>query len=758
MYTLIIFAFEQLAIFVSGVTLKVDGEANYSWHSLNSVPKLFQPKLKIIDLSHNNLSELTSDSFPQMDNLNMLKISFNNIKYVDINTFNSTKNLQCLDLSYNLLYDISLTFLMHVYNLKYLNISHNKFTVLTLSTVFVSLVNLENIRLSAEKLQNHELKSTSSVWLKNIFRGLNKLIEYEYDKTDEVEIMLKNIHNINITKTSTIAFAIYQIRKNHTYHSLSLIQMNLTWNDLQYVILRSDIKYLNLFNLTITGKISNYLNLNQTLPLNAFSLDSVAMVDYFFSQSLFYSFFLHIKTKQLTLANAPLVHMTCPKTPSMFQYLDFSHNAFSEHVFSSQGNNDCKMFPVLDTLILKGNKLMRLHQLSFSTKYMKVLKHLDASSNMLMYEYERCEWPESLIHLNLSSNNLSNLVFKCLPINIQILDLQFNQITSIPKDMVFLKDLKEINLSSNRMFNIPDCTHFQSVEFLFLSSNVLKTSSFNFLSSCQMLKQLDVSSNPFFCDCNLRRFSQMVSKSRITLLGWPDLYSCSEPEAFNGTLLEDFHMFEISCNLALLLTAILIPLIVIVISIAVLCMHFDAPWYLRMMWQWTQTKQRAKTKQLLETRRDLVYNAFVSYSQDDSSWVKEYLLPNLEEMGTLKICYHERNFIAGKSITENIITCIEKSYKSIFVLSTNFISSEWCHYELYFAQHQLLSEGSENLILILLEPIHQHMIPSKYYKLKDLMARKTYMEWPQDKNKHKLFWDILRSSIEINLPEIKDVQ
>uniref|UniRef100_A0A8C4RPD2 Toll-like receptor 1 n=1 Tax=Erpetoichthys calabaricus TaxID=27687 RepID=A0A8C4RPD2_ERPCA len=629
MYTLIIFAFEQLAIFVSGVTLKVDGEANYSWHSLNSVPKLFQPKLKIIDLSHNNLSELTSDSFPQMDNLNMLKISFNNIKYVDINTFNSTKNLQCLDLSYNLLYGYFINILI---------------------TVFVSLVNLENIRLSAEKLQNHELKSTSSVWLKNIFRGLNKLIEYEYDKTDEVEIMLKNIHNINITKTSTIGFAIYQIRKNHTYHSLSLIQMNLTWNDLQYVILRSDIKYLNLFNLTITGKISNYLNLNQTLPLNAFSLDSVAMVDYFFSQSLFYSFFLHIKTKQLTLANAPLVHMTCPKTPSMFQYLDFSHNAFSEHVFSSQGNNDCKMFPVLDTLILKGNKLMRLHQLSFSTKYMKVLKHLD-----------RCDIPKIC------------------------------------------------------------------VEFLFLSSNVLKTSSFNFLSSCQMLKQLDVSSNPFFCDCNLRRFFPNGEQIQ-NYIAWvaPTCTAAVNQKHLMETLLEDFHMFEISCNLARLLTAILIPLIVIVISIAVLCMHFDAPWYLRMMWS-GHKQSREQRQNSYRNRRDLVYNAFVSYSQDDSSWVKEYLLPNLEEMGTLKICYHERNFI-------------------------------WCHYELYFAQHQLLSEGSENLILILLEPIHQHMIPSKYYKLKDLMARKTYMEWPQDKNKHKLFWDILRSSIEINLPEIKDVQ
>uniref|UniRef100_A0A8C4RRC4 Toll-like receptor 1 n=1 Tax=Erpetoichthys calabaricus TaxID=27687 RepID=A0A8C4RRC4_ERPCA len=668
MYTLIIFAFEQLAIFVSGVTLKVDGEANYSWHSLNSVPKLFQPKLKIIDLSHNNLSELTSDSFPQMDNLNMLKISFNNIKYVDINTFNSTKNLQCLDLSYNLLYGYFINILI---------------------TVFVSLVNLENIRLSAEKLQNHELKSTSSVWLKNIFRGLNKLIEYEYDKTDEVEIMLKNIHNINITKTSTIGFAIYQIRKNHTYHSLSLIQMNLTWNDLQYVILRSDIKYLNLFNLTITGKISNYLNLNQTLPLNAFSLDSVAMVDYFFSQSLFYSFFLHIKTKQLTLANAPLVHMTCPKTPSMFQYLDFSHNAFSEHVFSSQGNNDCKMFPVLDTLILKGNKLMRLHQLSFSTKYMKVLKHLDA-------------------------------VPTCLCMNMSDVSGQ-----------------KRLSLIQQNV-NIPDCTHFQSVEFLFLSSNVLKTSSFNFLSSCQMLKQLDVSSNPFFCDCNLRRFFPNGEQIQ-NYIAWvaPTCTAAVNQKHLMETLLEDFHMFEISCNLARLLTAILIPLIVIVISIAVLCMHFDAPWYLRMMWS-GHKQSREQRQNSYRNRRDLVYNAFVSYSQDDSSWVKEYLLPNLEEMGTLKICYHERNFIAGKSITENIITCIEKSYKSIF--------------------HQLLSEGSENLILILLEPIHQHMIPSKYYKLKDLMARKTYMEWPQDKNKHKLFWDILRSSIEINLPEIKDVQ
>nr|XP_020641886.1 toll-like receptor 6 isoform X3 [Pogona vitticeps] len=141
-----------------------------------------------------------------------------------------------------------------------------------------------------------------------------------------------------------------------------------------------------------------------------------------------------------------------------------------------------------------------------------------------------------------------------------------------------------------------------------------------------------------------------------------------------------------------------------------------------------------------------------SLSEHDSDWVKNVLIPNLEkEDGSIRICQHKRNFVAGKSIVENIIDCIEKSYKTIFVLSPNFVQSEWCHYELYFAHHKVFSEDHDSLILVLLESIPAYIVPARYHKLKALMAKRTYLEWPKERSKHGLFWANLRAAIQIKI-------
>ncbi|KAK9399184.1 toll-like receptor 6 [Crotalus adamanteus] len=192
--------------------------------------------------------------------------------------------------------------------------------------------------------------------------------------------------------------------------------------------------------------------------------------------------------------------------------------------------------------------------------------------------------------------------------------------------------------------------------------------------------------------------------------------------------------------------------------VAFLCIRFDIPWYFKMIWGWSQVKRRIWKNKSEDISENIQYHAFVSYSEHDAHWVKTELISNLEkENGSLKICQHERDFIAGKSIVENIIDSIEKSYKSIFVLSPNFVQSEWCHYELYFAHHKLFSENADGLILILLEPIPAYLIPAKYYKLKALMAKRTYLEWPKDKRKHAFFWTNLRAALQIKLPNPEEM-
>ncbi|NXU60092.1 TLR6 protein, partial [Turnix velox] len=364
---------------------------------------------------------------------------------------------------------------------------------------------------------------------------------------------------------------------------------------------------------------------------------------------------------------------------------------------------------------------------------MKSLKYLDISSNLLSHDAldEKCRWAESLTELDLSSNQLMDSVFGCLPVNINKLDLQNNQISSVPKGMAELKSLKELNLASNRLADLPGCSGFTVLEFLNIEMNLIFTPSAEFFQSCPKVRLLQAGHNPFKCSCELQDFIHLEGQSGGKLFGWPVSYVCEYPEDLRGTQLQDFHLSKLACNTVLLLVTALLLTLVLVAVVAFLCIYLDVPWYVRMTWQWTQTKQRARHSRPEGQETVLQFHAFISYSERDSLWVKDELIPNLEKgEGCVQLCQHERNFIPGKSIVENIINCIEKSYKSIFVLSPNFVQSEWCHYELYFAHHKLFSENSNSLILILLEPIPPYIIPARYHKLKALMAKRTYLEWP----------------------------
>ncbi|NXI60887.1 TLR6 protein, partial [Chloroceryle aenea] len=400
------------------------------------------------------------------------------------------------------------------------------------------------------------------------------------------------------------------------------------------------------------------------------------------------------------------------------------------------------------------NKFESLHKVSFMTSHMKSLKYLDMSYNLLSHDAVgvQCEWAEYLTELDLSSNQLMDAVFECLPVNIKKLNLQNNQITSVPKGMTELKSLEELNLASNRLADLPGCSGFASLELLNTEMNLILTPSATFFQSCPMVRELQAGHNPFKCSCELQDFIHLERQSGGKLFGWPAAYVCEYPEDLRGTQLQDFHLTELACNTVLLLMTALLLTLVLVAVVAFLCIYLDVPWYMRMTWQWTQTKRRAWHNHPEEQETILQFHAFISYSERDSLWVKNELIPNLEKgEGHIKLCQHERNFIPGKTIVENIIDCIEKSYKSIFVLSPNFVQSEWCHYELYFAHHKLFSENSNSLILILLEPIVPHFIPARYHKLKALMAKRTYLEWPKERNKRALFWANLRAAISINL-------
>ena len=97
------------------------------------------------------------------------------------------------------------------------------------------------------------------------------------------------------------------------------------------------------------------------------------------------------------------------------------------------------------------------------------------------------------------------------------------------------------------------------------------------------------------------------------------------------------------------------------------------------------------------------YHAFIIYSQDDSHWVHGKLLPLLEETHHLKCCIHYRDFVPGKPFTESMAESVYNSYKIIAVLSSNFLKSNYCSYELNIAKYRLLNRKDDCLIMIRLD-------------------------------------------------------
>ncbi|KAK7869209.1 hypothetical protein R5R35_001151 [Gryllus longicercus] len=82
----------------------------------------------------------------------------------------------------------------------------------------------------------------------------------------------------------------------------------------------------------------------------------------------------------------------------------------------------------------------------------------------------------------------------------------------------------------------------------------------------------------------------------------------------------------------------------------------------------------------------------------------------------------------GTHIVANIADAIDQSRKVIVVLSSHFIQSQWCQWELELAQHKLFSEDRACLVLLELEPLERGRLPRL---LRFLLDTRPVVRWPR---------------------------
>ena len=83
------------------------------------------------------------------------------------------------------------------------------------------------------------------------------------------------------------------------------------------------------------------------------------------------------------------------------------------------------------------------------------------------------------------------------------------------------------------------------------------------------------------------------------------------------------------------------------------------------------------------------YDAFVSYSHGDCDWVIQELRPYLEdEDPAFRLCLHDRDFMAGAAVADNICCAVNTSRRMVLVLSKAFLRSHWCNLEFRQAHYK----------------------------------------------------------------------
>lgn len=308
--------------------------------------------------------------------------------------------------------------------------------------------------------------------------------------------------------------------------------------------------------------------------------------------------------------------------------------------------------------------------------------------------------------VDFTGNNLENLdqnLFMSQTNSLSSINLSGNKFNKVPLDLSKFSKLKDINLIDNQITFLTDA-----------EINDIDTLN----SRVNNKLQIYLHGNAIQCSCQALNFLKWLFETHVTLDNNGN-YSCVYIDGSRKTtsyVYQNIHSFTMECAskfwliFSVCMTALLV-LTIVISSIAYRYRIVLQYWYLHM-----RRKFRLYSK-LNEELEKYKYNAFIAYHHDNYKWVCGPLLSFLEEQKNLSLCLHDRDFVPGLLIIDNIFESISKSRKVILVISRSFLDSTWCNYELDLARMRMIRKNQEMLIVILLEKIQVNEMPSSLLRI-----------------------------------------
>ena len=430
----------------------------------------------------------------------------------------------------------------------------------------------------------------------------------------------------------------------------------------------------------------------------------------------------------------------------------------------------------LEELDLRNNSLYKLTEGCFKPLTSLKILHMDGNAfGKQNFSRATLQGLASLEYLNMDRCKLSftdqEAIFAGAP-RLKQLSLRENQIVSFGSRNPFANatSLVSVDLFKNRIrgWDAPLFASSPNLDVLNLAENQISYVSSAMMNDIANLSEVDLLGNPIDCDCQLeplRRYAlyhEDTKESNLLIKA----ENCYSPDKWRfkpiTTFLQSLNPDDCTNIQAatddsnpndseeFVTGPHVIALYALIPTICLLVLAGYAIYKTRWVIRYYLFRKRLSQTNLMsspsmvELEGSFKYDAFVSYSNVDHAFVAR-LVGMLENAPpNYKLCVYERDFTAGNVLNDCIMQSIATSRKVVLIVSENFVQSHWCLWELHLAQHSLLEEKRNGLILVVVGKLKLNHLPPT---LRFLLKTRIYLEWDSDPSKQRLFWERLREAL-----------
>nr|XP_022308416.1 toll-like receptor 10 [Crassostrea virginica] len=694
---------------------------NFAKNKFSTIPQNLPTSLLHLEMSRNELVSLNSSSFKRYTLLQNLSVSHNILTEMSLGTLQSNSRLKHLDVSYNNLLTLEV-----MYNISF-DLKESQIQTLNLEKLQCTY----GVSLDIKQYQVINLKHTQLLELNLASNRINNL------ESGVLNALPKSLRILNIADNK-LSFGLY-IMEFPVLHNLEILnvsfqssfhQIKMSWdifdkcNDTKIATPCTCTRDTSLDKLVrendngnITASPRNWNHFTDTiLAAESFPLFSNGYTN------RNYTIYLP-RNLRVLYYHDNLYKMSIPKFP-------IGLNNKLTHIFAQRNIIYEIIGPVtgisqLQYADLSGNYCKNISK--YIPQPFSKLEFFNLSNNALAPIFENDKEGEMfrnqrlLSVLDLSFNRIVHLPERVLQnsINLRHLDLSFNSLSEFKVNISHMKKLKTLELSNNQLVELDSETR-KSLDRLPLNSINIHLIGNNLKCSCEtldFLKWMQNSKNVHF----VKMKDYTCSFGRNATVSFKDL----------DTILQKL---EKTCSSYTLIIVLMTTLIIVTMTTTISRILYRFRWKLRYMYYVAKEKYKEDVDHLEFRRQNSFrFDAFISYADEDRRYIIE-LVKSLEKDYCLSLCIHNRDFIPGTGIADNITNAIHCSRRTVCFMTKHFLDSYWCMFELNMARMEAIysRNGQNVLFLVALESGIMKRLP---LQLMDLVNSKSYLDFPSDEGR-----------------------